>query len=57
MPVQKMADPFEMSFGLWTLASQWKHVLHGATWRIWLNRQCASAMRPYVRLFLRLVLF
>jgi len=28
----------------------------GATWRIWLNRRCAAAMRPYVKLFWSVVL-
>jgi len=28
-----------------------------ATWRIWLNSQCAAAMRPYVKLLWPLVLF
>jgi len=29
----------------------------GATWRIWLNRPCAAAMRPYVKLLWPLVSF
>jgi len=45
---------FEMPFGLCTRVGWRKHVLHGvhigATRRIRLNRLCAAAMRPYVKL-------
>jgi len=35
-----------------------RHGVHiGATWRIRLNRQCAAAMRPYVKLLWPLVFF
>jgi len=38
---------------LW-LSSNGVHI--GATWQIWLNRQCAAAMQPYVKLFWPLVI-
>jgi len=50
----KTAEPIEMAFGIWTRVSLGKHVLGGvhtgATWRIPLNRPCATAMRPAVKL-------
>jgi len=39
---------------IWTPAGPRKHVL-GATWRILLNRPCAAAMRPVVKLLWPLV--
>ena len=50
----KTAEPIEMPFGAWTMmgprkrASDGVHI--GATWRIRLNRPCAAAMRPFVKL-------
>jgi len=50
----KTAEPIEMPFGIWTRVGPRKHVLGGvhigATWRIPLNRPCAAAMRPVVKL-------
>jgi len=46
----KMAEPIEVQFGMWTRMGPRKHVLDGVTRRIRLNRQCAAAMRPYVKL-------
>ena len=54
-------EPIEMPFGIWTLVGQRNHVLDGgAHWRnlantAALNRLCATAMRPYVKLRCRLV--
>jgi len=51
----KMAEPLEMPFGLWIPVGQ-KHigllggVHNGTTWGIPLNRPCAAAMRPFVKL-------
>jgi len=49
MSCAKMAEPIEMSFGLWTQLGTRKHVLHGvhigATQRIRLNRPCAAALQ------------
>jgi len=51
----KKAEPIEVPFGLWTRVGRRKHVLHalghiGTTWQIRLNRPCAAAMRPYIKL-------
>ena len=50
----KNGEPIEMPFGIWTRAGPRKHALGevhtGATWRIPLNRLCAAAMRPVVKL-------
>jgi len=50
----KTAEPIEMPFGIWIRVSPRKHVLNGvrtgATWRIPLNRPCAVAMWPVVKL-------
>jgi len=50
----EMAQLFEMPFRLWTRLGPSKHVLGGmhtgVTWRIPLNRPCAAAMRPFVKL-------
>jgi len=50
----KAAEPIEMPFGIWTWVDSRKHVLGevstGATWQIQLNRPCAAAMRPVVKL-------
>jgi len=44
----------EMSFETWTWVGPRKHVLArvhtGATWRIPLNRPCAAAMRPVLKI-------
>jgi len=49
------------SFRLCTLVGRRKHVLNGvhsgATWRIQLNRPCAAAMRPVVKLLWPFVYF
>jgi len=65
MTVQKMAEPIDLLFGLWTRVgrkmhkfshfARWRQCAHmgghiGVTWRIWLNRLSAAAMRPYVKL-------
>ena len=49
-----IAEPTEMPFGLWSRVGRrkkhcitWEHI--SATWRIQMNRPCASAMRPYVK--------
>jgi len=61
----KTAEPIEMPFGLWAGMGPRNHVLvgspemlrdvamatMGSAWRIRLNRPCAAAMRPYVKLF------
>ena len=56
----KTAEPIEMPFELWTWVRRRKHVLHGGhidtTWWIRLNRPCAAAMRPYVKLLWQLVI-
>ena len=66
----KTAEPIEMPFGLWAGMGPRNHVLvgspemlrdvamatMGSAWRIRLNRPCAAAMRPYVKLFWPLVL-
>jgi len=54
----KTAEPIEMPFyglagGPKEACVTWGHV--GATWRIRLNRPCAAAMRPYVKLFSPLI--
>jgi len=56
-----MAEPIDLPFGLWTRVGQRKHKFNrvcqvasmcthgrhiGASWRIWLNRPSAAAMRP-----------
>jgi len=52
----KSAEPIEMPFGRWARVGPRKHVglldgVHiGATLRIQLNRPCAAAMQPYVKL-------
>jgi len=60
----KTAEPFDLTFGLWTWAEgstssivfargrQCDHMEGhiGATWRIRLNRPSAAAMRPYIKL-------
>jgi len=56
-----VAELIEMPFGMWTRVGPRKHVLHGdmhigVTWRIRLNRPYATAMRPFVKLFLPLVI-
>jgi len=42
----KTAEPIEMPFEIWTRG----RVHTGTTWRIPLNRPCADAMRPAVKL-------
>jgi len=48
MNCTKMAEPFEMLFGIWTQLGPMNHVLGavhiGATWRIQLNHLYAVAM-------------
>ena len=49
------AEPIEIPFGVLSGVGPGKHVIdHGmhivAIWRIRLNRLCASATRPYVKL-------
>ena len=49
----KMAERIKMPFELWTRVGWTKHATWGhigATWRIRLNRPCAAAMWPYVKL-------
>jgi len=50
----KTAELIEMPFVLWTLAGPRKHVLGevhtDATWQTPLNRPCAAAMRPILKL-------
>jgi len=50
----KTAGPIRMPFRIWIRVGPRKHVVDGvhigATWRIRLNRPCAAAMRPYVKL-------
>ena len=50
----KTAEPIDMPFGVWTRLAQgsmcYIEVHIGAIWRIRLNRPCAAAMRPYVKL-------
>jgi len=50
----KTAEPIDMPFGFCTPVGPRKYVLGGAhtgaTWRILLNRPCAAAMRPVVKL-------
>jgi len=50
----KMTELIKILFGLWTQVGPRKHVLDGvhigATWRIRLNRPCATAMWPFVKL-------
>jgi len=56
----KAAEPIQMQFGIWTRMNPRKHVLDlvhiGVTWWIRLNRPCAAAMRPYVKLLWPLVI-
>jgi len=56
----KTAEPIEMPFGMWTWVDGSKHVLDGvhigASWRIRLNRPCAAAIRPFVKIFWSLVI-
>ena len=55
----KTAESIDVPFGMWTRVGARKHVLDGlhigANWRIRLNRLCAAAMRPYVKLLSPLV--
>jgi len=55
----KMAELIEVLFRIWTRVDHRKHVLGGvhtgATWRIPLNRPCAAAMWPIVKLLWPLV--
>jgi len=54
----KTVEPIEVPFGIWTRVGPRKHVLEvnvGASWRIRLNRPCAAAMRPFIKLLSRLV--
>jgi len=48
------AELIEMPFGMWTQVGPRKHILDevhiSATWRIRLNRPCATVMRPCVKL-------
>jgi len=50
----KAAEPIEMPFGVWTRVGLRVHILgevHSVTIsRILLNRPCAAAMRPLVKL-------
>jgi len=50
----KTAEPIKMPFGLRILVGPrsmcYTEVNIGATWRIRLNRPCAAAMRPFVKL-------
>jgi len=50
----KTAEPIEMQFWMLSQVGPGNHVLDGvhigATCRILLNRSCAAAMRPYVKL-------
>ena len=54
MSPAKTAEPIEMPFGMWTWVDRSKRVLDGAhiaaSWRIRLNRPCAAAIRPIVKL-------
>jgi len=47
-------QPIKMPSGMWTRVGPRKHVLDGGligtTWRIRLNRPCAAAIRPYVKI-------
>jgi len=57
----KTAEPIETPLGMWTRVRPRNHVLHGvhigAIWRKRLNRPCAAAIPPYVKLyFYRLLL-
>ena len=54
MNCAKTTVMIEMQFGMLSDVGQGNHVLDGvhidATWRIRLDRPCAAAMRPYVKL-------
>ena len=54
LTTRKNAEAIEMLFGIWTRVDPRKHVLGGVhtgtSWRIPLNRPCAAAMRPVVKL-------
>jgi len=61
-PCKKRLNRLRCRFGrTWTWMGHMKHVLNGVwaqigtTWRMQLNRPCAAAMRPYVRLLWALV--
>ena len=49
-----MAETIEMPFRVWTRMGPRKHVLDGmhigATWRIPMDRPCAAAVQPFVKL-------
>jgi len=54
----KTAEPIDVPFRLWTWVGLRKQVLDGgAHWRIRLNRPCAAAMRPFVKLLRPLGIF
>jgi len=48
MSSAKTAVPIDMQFGTLNQVGQGGHI--GAIWRTRLNRPCAAAMRPYVKL-------
>jgi len=60
---KKTAEPIETPFAIWIRVVGWAEdvgllggVHTGATWRIPLNRQCAAAMWPVVKLLRPLVI-
>jgi len=56
MSCEKMAEPVDLLFGLWTRVGQRKHKFsRNHQRRIWLNSLSAAAMRPYVKLLWPLV--